>query len=456
MMDTSDSEAVIPEHKDYYADHLAQVNESSNQVLASDDIYNSQGILLLRKGAQLDNKFSSQITKHKLLKPIEQNIELENSLNGKIILERFHALLDAYPDLKKLHESHEFENVISGFLLGKQLHPILTQKLTIMAEQLPDQLTDGIFSAWLSALVAHQMQMNQHEVYDAFLTGLIHDIGMIHLDPEVILSKSKLEEEGVKVFQSHVVVGSVILHDIAGVPESISRAVLEHHERCDGSGYPHGRLGRKISKAGKILGIVDAILTLRVENFQAQGRHIGDALLYLKLNESTFSSEVFRAMYSVISKANLAVTERNPYDSIKDYATQLKIQSESMLSLMPNLMLLLTHMWDIEKVFSNNTIKAVISQTSRIINTLKRSGLLFDEQIEWLDELINAPSNEVLLELNNIDYMLEETIRQLKNNHYHLCLIRDADVKLAEEDRKYINDALESFGECFNASKTEC
>lgn len=449
MTGASDTEANLSEHKDYYASHLAQVNDNSNQVLASNDIYNDQGILLLRKGAQLDNKSSSQIAKHKLLKPLEHNIELENSLSGKVLLEHFHALLEKYPDIKTIHESHEFESIIVEFFLDKQLNPILTQKLTIMAEQLPFQLEKGLFCAWLSALMAHHMSTDPHDVYEAFVAGLIHDIGMIHLDPDIILADRELSEAEHLIVQSHVIIGQVILSDIPGLPKEICRAVLEHHERCDGTGSPHGKTDEKLSVLGNILAAVDAMYTLRVNQYAKEGRHMGDAILFFRLNETTYSYDVYRSMCIIISKANLSYTELNPHNSVNAYAVHLKKQCEPVSLLMPNMMLLLSHLMDIEKYASCSYLTTTISLTSRVTSMLKKSGFLFDEQIQWLDEVIQEPVNEALIELNDIDFMLQETCRQLKDNYRFLCLLRDNEKDLDANDSKYIKEAVDYLDECF-------
>ena len=87
--------------------------------------------------------------------------------------------------------------------------------------------------------------------------GFLHDIGKMKV-PEQILNKAgKLDDREFGLMKQHVQFGCEIIEKIEGIsPISIS-IVAEHHERYDGSGYPHGLKGDEISPYGQMASIID-------------------------------------------------------------------------------------------------------------------------------------------------------------------------------------------------------
>src|SRR3569833_2767210 len=81
-MKTKDLDALISyteEATDHYAEHLAEVNKETD-VVATEDIYNKSGVLVARRGARIDHGAAKRLAQHKLLRPIEEQVELKDSL----------------------------------------------------------------------------------------------------------------------------------------------------------------------------------------------------------------------------------------------------------------------------------------------------------------------------------------------------------------------------------------
>jgi len=95
--------------------------------------------------------------------------------------------------------------------------------------------------------------------------ALLHDIGKIII-PDTILNKSEVLSPGEwEAMKQHPAAGARILRDITHL-HSTMPYVLYHHERWDGSGYPHGLKGKEIPVEGRLLAIVDvydALTTVR-------------------------------------------------------------------------------------------------------------------------------------------------------------------------------------------------
>ncbi|MEO0247281.1 MAG: HD domain-containing phosphohydrolase [candidate division WOR-3 bacterium] len=119
--------------------------------------------------------------------------------------------------------------------------------------------------AKLTGLIAREMGFKEEEVFWIQLAGLVHDIGKIVLPLEILTKPSELSEPEKDLLKLHVKYADEILRENS-VLSSILPYVCQHHERCDGSGYPRGLHQREISDGVFPLimaDVVDAMLSDR-------------------------------------------------------------------------------------------------------------------------------------------------------------------------------------------------
>jgi hypothetical protein len=96
----------------------------------------------------------------------------------------------------------------------------------------------------------------------AMLAGLLHDLGEMYIDPQY----GEADADRTLDFQSyqqlvvHPHIGHLLLLQLTDYPKALSRAVAEHHERLDGSGYPHALQRDGVSPLGRMLAVSEAAL----------------------------------------------------------------------------------------------------------------------------------------------------------------------------------------------------
>lgn len=88
------------------------------------------------------------------------------------------------------------------------------------------------------------------------LAGVLHDVGKIHLDPEVLGKPGPLTEYEKDLMQRHPELGFAMTRD--KLDPKVSEAILYHHERYDGRGYPFGLEGEAIPIMSRIVLVADA------------------------------------------------------------------------------------------------------------------------------------------------------------------------------------------------------
>jgi HD-GYP domain-containing protein (c-di-GMP phosphodiesterase class II) len=115
----------------------------------------------------------------------------------------------------------------------------------------------AFISRWIAERLSEQEQLDEEQIHEIYLAGLLHDIGKIGVEELVLRKQGKLTEHELDLIKKHPSIGAGILHEIKQMHDIMS-GVLCHHERIDGKGYPSGLTGEQIPLIGKIVGLADS------------------------------------------------------------------------------------------------------------------------------------------------------------------------------------------------------
>lgn len=118
----------------------------------------------------------------------------------------------------------------------------------------------------LMIALARQLNIDEEMVREAGFAGLLHDLGKVGIPMKVLNKPGKLTDAEFSVVKSHPEVGARILMENYDVSPMVLDVCLHHHEKVDGTGYPHGLNGDTISlyaKMGAVCDVYDAITSNR-------------------------------------------------------------------------------------------------------------------------------------------------------------------------------------------------
>jgi PAS domain S-box-containing protein len=110
----------------------------------------------------------------------------------------------------------------------------------------------------LAKAIARKMGFDEHEQERLMIAGYLHDLGKIVVPVEILCRPGKLSDEEYALVKTHVQASHDLIQKIT-FPWEIARSILEHHERLDGSGYPHQLRDAQISMQGRILAVADVV-----------------------------------------------------------------------------------------------------------------------------------------------------------------------------------------------------
>lgn len=146
--------------------------------------------------------------------------------------------------------------------MSQELRNLQNDLVTVLADimifQDPYTVNHQRRVAQIAVAIAQEMGADPEFVEGIRVMGLLHDLGKIAI-PSAILSKSgRLSPQEMNLIKTHPQAGYDILMGIH-FPWPVALAVLQHHERLDGSGYPNGFAGDQIIPEARILAVADVV-----------------------------------------------------------------------------------------------------------------------------------------------------------------------------------------------------
>jgi hypothetical protein len=151
--------------------------------------------------------------------------------------------------LRQLEQSVEAAGRSERGLIAERLLEPDFQKFPELAEHSREV-------ANISQRFAKALDLPAGQVETVRIAALVHDVGLRLLDYQRLYRKANLTPEEMRGLAEHPVVGAALVEPLLG--SDVAQAVLRHHERVDGKGYPSRLSGQQIPLAARILQIVDA------------------------------------------------------------------------------------------------------------------------------------------------------------------------------------------------------
>ncbi|WP_412971437.1 HD-GYP domain-containing protein [Glaciecola sp. MF2-115] len=376
----------------------------NNKVILAENIYNQRGSLVANKGLEFDYSLAQKIAKHKLLKPLEQSIVLSSNLNQRTSFDFFKQHLESMQVSDIVRQSGLLSDAQDIFHLLNR-YPLITQKLTVLAERLPDVFGRCLSTSVLAFALCKELKKPTTTIENVFLANLLSDIGLLHIDPNVVNKKGQYNEQEWKMMQGHVVIAKHFADMVPNLPSIVSRALLEHHERLDGFGYPFGKQGSQLCEEGKIIAIVDQASALYRKLVKNGPYSWTSVLAVMQVPSSAYDPNIHRAFMRLFKRFPLEYKPAFSEDEFKQLIQVCILKRERL------------NLWfkEFAKIYKNH--KDIMADSSdfkplsllhQLEQTVIASGVLSKAQHDWLTHLQTNLRKPDFIEIEEFSLVLDE------------------------------------------------
>ncbi|WP_199616874.1 HD-GYP domain-containing protein [Paenibacillus alkalitolerans] len=241
-----------------------------------EEVHTALGGLLLEKGRVLSPRdveiLRAFMVRYVVIEVKNAEIEPEPSGDSNSEVETNDDLLSFYKEydgmyrvLKRLFALAATGGALPILDMRNQLEQLLSQihfynllTFTPRRSGIQDYLIhNSIMVALSSYQLARWCGYPQKDWIPVALAGLLHDVGNVRIDDDILLKPNRLTNNEYEELKKHTIIGYNILKNVAGLNDGVKLCCLQHHEREDGTGYPLGVKGDKIHFYAKTIAVTD-------------------------------------------------------------------------------------------------------------------------------------------------------------------------------------------------------
>ncbi len=249
-------------------------------MITAEDVYNYNNQLILPRGIILNDRTITKLAFYSIFDVKVEEQTCESPLDAAPYEPSYAERIRKSPDFIQFRE--EFEADVNNFksaindvvkkgapldidkLMNHTLnildlgatYPNVFDMLHHMREYDDATYVHSMNVALICNIFARWLRMSEDEICLATVSGLLHDVGKTKIPENIIKKPGRLTDSEYILVKTHPQEGYRILQN-SRLDKEVLNAVLMHHERCDGSGYPFGLEGPKIGKYAKMVSIAD-------------------------------------------------------------------------------------------------------------------------------------------------------------------------------------------------------
>ena len=236
---------------------------------------------------------------------LELSLVFEAPLSAESVYRDMLASGHANQTLNSLYESENHDFWLRSGLSIIDRCPALAFRLTLFKHCLPHEYARTVFCLWLIVLEGNEVNRDQEDFELLFLSGLVHDLGLLNVDPKYTAEShdprsSKNDELG---YYAHVSFSAEFLSRTLCVNENVDKSIRQHHENMDGTGYPLGITGKMLSEYGQHIHLYDTLFSIYSRNYEPLNKTLADLVPIIEINAVTHFGQSAVRLIELLKKA---------------------------------------------------------------------------------------------------------------------------------------------------------
>ena len=230
----------------------------NHDLSATADIVSPSGVKLVARGMKIDANLREKLAGHRLSgTTLEKSLSISGGVTSESLAKDIGRLIDQDPWLRQLSAQSGDPAAMRYGASRLLIHPQILFRLTVAREQRPLLYRHTLFVVAISHYLALRLSLKQSSIDNVLLAALCHDLGELYTDPAILEPGYQVTDVERRSIYVHPITGWLIVCQLPGIDAEITKAIIQHHERLDGSGYPLGTRDDAIGLAGRILAAAD-------------------------------------------------------------------------------------------------------------------------------------------------------------------------------------------------------
>jgi hypothetical protein len=233
---------------------------TASDVIALDDIVDERGMRIVGRGSRVTSGVKEQLRQLRLKKPLEACIGVEGAVNAGRVMTVATKLAETSLPVGRLIRSVGGNGPSPLALLARvEFGHAMGLMMSLVERQGKAAFEHTVTVSLVAACMAKRLHLSEDDQMSAALAGLLHDIGELYVDPAWLDPNRRLLAHEWAHVVTHPRMGQMLVNELDSYPVAVGRAVAEHHERFNGTGYPRQVAGNSISPVGQALSVAEMV-----------------------------------------------------------------------------------------------------------------------------------------------------------------------------------------------------
>jgi HD-GYP domain-containing protein (c-di-GMP phosphodiesterase class II) len=277
-------------------EHVTAIGDKEEISLA-EDLYSSFGVLLLKKGTLVNKQTYLALAKHTLDKPIDSALNISDSVTNLQISRAVEKNIAEFPAFTIMSRAINNMPRLLNCLRQVDLNTSMRNKISITYKAMPNIFEHAIRVAICSVMLGMYMGLSDEDCDILAVAGLFHDLGEMHIDPQLLTLERGLTDQELKFVYAHPAIIYNILIDMDAYNSDVAQAVFEHHERIGGHGYPRG-IKQYSNIYAAILAVAEVLTSM------CESNTLERTIVSLKYNQGHFDETVLKSFLRAMLKTD--------------------------------------------------------------------------------------------------------------------------------------------------------
>lgn len=246
---------------------LIEITDVKPGMIVASPIYGPNGEILCKQGTELKETYISKIYDYSIphlyiIDEASSDITVSNTISQEVKNEAYRNLKKLYTAIQSGQKNIQKEMQACLDSVDKITEDVISEHIELFDLFDIKMMNEYFYQhavnvAIISLIIGKSLSLNELELYRLAVGAYFHDIGLMFIPKSVFEKTTTYSKEDIDLMRTHPEKGYRFTKEEFYLPMKSYLAILQHHERFDGTGYPHNKKGHDISSYGRIVAIAD-------------------------------------------------------------------------------------------------------------------------------------------------------------------------------------------------------